>query len=213
MALACPRRPARRPATLAPARSSTLAQARWQPARQPPRADSLVVQLPVGMLDDDFFYRFASIFQEEASSFLDVVDNLAHIIDPAVAPPAMVRFLAGWLALPPLPPSLDEAYQRRYVKEARGWRAWRGTRRGLTELLRFLTGGEVEVADSGGVFRQGEAGLRPAQVRVTVEGTGWLTEADFIELVRDEVPANATLELFIGQRRAWPKESEQPNAN
>ena len=129
----------------------------------PRRPDWLVGQLPVGMLDNDFFYRFASIFQEEATTLLDDVDNLGNVIDPAVAPLPMLRFLAGWLGLPPLAPSLDEAYQRRYVHEAAEWRWWRGTKLGLTGLLDLLTGGPVEIADSGGIFRQGDVGDHAAR--------------------------------------------------
>ena len=171
---------------------------------EPRRGDWLVGQLPVGMLDNDFFYRFASIFQEEATTLLDDVDNLSNVIDPAVAPLPMVRFLAGWLGLPPLAPSLDEAYQRRYVREAAEWRWWRGTKLGLTGLLDLLTGGPVEIADSGGIFRQGDVGDHAARAVIRVASTGWLSEEDFIDLVADEVPANLSTEIFVGERRIWP---------
>jgi phage tail-like protein len=156
------------------------------------------------MLDDDFFYRFASIFQDQAGTYLDSIDNLEHVLDPAVAPPAMVRFLATWLALPPLEPSLDELYQRLFVQAAAKLRWWRGTRRGLSTMLELLTPGRVQVTESGGVFRQGEAGERAPWARVWVETTGWLPEAELVEVVRDEVPANVALELFVGERRLWP---------
>ena len=172
------------------------------------RPDWLVGQLPVGMLDDDFFYRFASLFQEQAATYLDGIDNLENVLDLSVAPPAMVRFLAAWLALPPLEPSLDELYQRLLVKAATKLRWWRGTRRGLTIMAELLTGGRVQVAENGGIFRQGEAGERVPRVTVRVERTGWLPEADFVEVVRDEVPANVALELFAGERRLWPPPAE-----
>jgi phage tail-like protein len=168
------------------------------------RPDWLAGQLPVGMLDDNFFYRFVSIFQEEAGTYLDDIDNLANIIDPAVAPPAMVRFMAGWLALPPINPALDETYQRRLVLEASKLQWWRGTKQGLSGLLELFTGQPVDVVDSGGVFRQGEVNQAPAEVTVRVSSVGWLSETDLVELVRDEVPANARLELFVGERRIFP---------
>jgi phage tail-like protein len=170
-------------------------------ARQP---DWLVGQLPVGMLEDNFFYRFASIFQEQAGTFLDAVDNLDKVVDPAVAPPAMVRFLAAWLALPPLDPTLDETYQRKFVMQAAKLRWWRGTRQGLQAFLELLTGGPVRVDDSGGVSRRCSSPPRCAKVTVRVGTTGWLSEEDFVELVRDEVPANVALELFVGEQRLWP---------
>jgi phage tail-like protein len=173
------------------------------------RPDWLVGQLPVGMLEDSFFYRFASIFQEQATTYLDAVDNISNIVDPAVAPPGMVRFLAAWLALPPLEPSLPELYQRQLVKAAASLRWWRGTKTGLVQLLSALTGAGVEVTDNGGIFHQGEAGRRQPHVRVRTESTGWLSEDELVELVRDEVPANATLELYVGGRRLWPPDTER----
>jgi len=126
------------------------------------------------------------------------------LVDPAVAPPSMVRFIAGWLALPPINPALDELYQRRLVLHASKLQWWRGTKLGLSGLLELFTDGTVEVVDTGGVFRQGEVRRRPAQVVVRVQKAGWLSEADLVELVRDEVPANVDLQLFIGDRRIFP---------
>jgi phage tail-like protein len=168
------------------------------------RPDWLVSQLPVGMLDDNFFYRFVSIFQEQAGTYLDGIDNLPNTIDPAVAPPAMVRFLAGWLALPAINPALDEIYQRRLVLEASKLQWWRGTKQGLSGLLELFACGHVEITDSGGVFRQGQATANAPQVTVRVDSAGWLSEPEFVELVRDEVPANVSLELFVGDRRLFP---------
>jgi hypothetical protein len=31
-----------------------------------------------------------------------------------------------------------------------------------------------------------------------------LTEEDFVEVVRDEVPAHVMVEMFVGGRRIWP---------
>jgi phage tail-like protein len=162
------------------------------------------------MLDDNFFYRFVSIFQEEAETYLDDIDNLPNVIDPAVAPPAMVRFMAGWLALPPINPALDETYQRQLVLQASKLQWWRGTKLGLSGLLELFTGEPVEVIDSGGVFRQGEAGDARPQVKVRVGGAGWLSEAALVDLVADEVPANVDIELFVGDRRIFPPGQANP---
>jgi phage tail-like protein len=173
------------------------------------RSDWLVGQLPVGMLDSDFFLRFASIFQEQSGTYLDAIDSLPNIIDPAVAPPSMVRFLAGWLALPPLRPSMDELDQRRTVMEMAEIRRWRGTKRGLTDLLALLTGGEVDISDRSGVFRAGTGGEHLPLVTIRVNSTGWLSEHDLIEVVLDEVPAHASMELFVGERKIWPMASAE----
>ncbi len=53
------------------------------------------------------------------------------------------------------------------------------------------------------MWREGDAPLDTAWVRLTVASTGWLSEPDFVELVRDEVPAHVRAELWVGDRRVW----------
>jgi phage tail-like protein len=168
------------------------------------RSDWLLGQLPVGMLDDSFFFRFVSMFQEVASSYLDGVDNLDYVLDPTVAPPPMVRYLALWLGLPAIDPGIDEMWQRTIVKEMGSILPWRSTRSGLERYLTLLTGAPVEVVDGGGVVRQGEMGDHASWVRITVQSTGWLNDRDLIAVVRDEVPASTFLELRLGGRLLWP---------
>src|SRR5437763_1081784 len=82
------------------------------------RSDWLLGQLPMGMLDDDFFVRFVSIFQEVATTMLDDVDNLGNVVDVTVAPEPMVRWLGSWLGLSSIDPSLPHELQRRIVRES-----------------------------------------------------------------------------------------------
>ena len=62
------------------------------------RNDWLLGQLPMGMMDDDFFVRFVSIFQEVATSTLEGADNIENIVDVTVAPESMVRYLGSILS-------------------------------------------------------------------------------------------------------------------
>ena len=50
------------------------------------RDDWLLAQLPVGMLEDDFFVRFVSIFQQVATTMLEDADNIEYVLDPTGAP-------------------------------------------------------------------------------------------------------------------------------
>jgi phage tail-like protein len=168
------------------------------------RNDWLLGQLPMGMMDDDFFVRFVSIFQEVATSMLEGADNIENIVDVTVAPEPMVRYLGSWIGVDSIDQSLPSELQRRIVRESGEILAWRGTKRGLQQFLELVTDGPVEIEESGGIFAEGEAGLRPATVRMKVDSTGWATESDFVELVRDEIPANVSFELFVGNRRLWP---------
>jgi phage tail-like protein len=177
------------------------------------RNDWLVGQLPMGMLDDDFFIRFTSIFQELATTMLDGADNIPNVVDVTVAPDAMVRWLGSWIGVRSIDSSLPDGLQRRIVREAGQILAWRGTRRGLTQFLELLTGGPAEVEDSGGIFVAGAGGDRPPHVRMKVQSTGWISERDFLGLVEDELPANVTYELYVGDHRLWPAAAEGGGTN
>jgi hypothetical protein len=41
-------------------------------------------------------------------------------------------------------------------------------------------------------------------VVIRVESTGWVPERDFVEWVRDELPANVRFDLYVGDRQLWP---------
>lgn len=170
--------------------------------------DWLLDQLPVGMVQEDFFRRFVSIFQEVATSYLELADGMEHVVDPAVAPAPVLPWLGTWLGTNVIDPDLGvKAHedlgvdvQRRLVRAAGRTLAWRGTRRGVTEWLQAITGGPVLIDDPGGVYREGEAPVRAPIVRITVRSTGWMPEDEFVELVRSELPAHVGLELHVGDR-------------
>ncbi|MEO6885185.1 MAG: phage tail protein [Jatrophihabitantaceae bacterium] len=166
----------------------------------------LLNQLPVGMLTGDFFVRFVSIFQQIGSSLIEDADNIDYLADVSVAPDAMVRWLGSWIGTESIDPSLADELQRRIVAGAAATLTWRGTAFGLTRFLELISGGPAEVSDGGGVWREGEAPADTAWVRMRVESTGWMPETDFVELVRDEVPAHVYAELYVGERRIWPAE-------
>src|SRR3954469_4902501 len=99
-------------------------------------------QLPLAMLDDPFLVRFLGIFQTLADSYMAQVDNLEHLVAVSVAPSPMVRFLGSWLGAESIDPSLEDELQRRIVREYGRMLPWRGTTRGMVQLLELVTGGE-----------------------------------------------------------------------
>ncbi|HVC14931.1 MAG TPA: phage tail protein [Acidimicrobiales bacterium] len=171
------------------------------------RNDWMLGQLPMGMLDDELFVRFVSMFQEVASSLVDGADNIGNIVDPTVAPVPALSWLASWLGVNWIEPSLPDDVQRVLVRECGKALAWRGTSRGLEILLRAVTGGEVTVEESGGIRRALEQRVPAphAVVRVEVQSTGWMSDDDFVELVTDEVPANVHCEIVVDGRTLWPE--------
>jgi phage tail-like protein len=137
------------------------------------RDDWLLHQLPVGMVEDDFLYRFVSIFQRVADTAMHQIDTLPHVFDPTVAPEPMVQTMARWLGVEWLDSSLDGRLQREIVLRYSELIQWRGTKRGLTRLLELLSGAPATVRDSGGIFPEGESPAAAPHVRIDVESTGW----------------------------------------
>ena len=168
------------------------------------RDDWLLHQLPVGMAEDDFLYRYVTIFQCVADTVMHQVDTLPHMFDPTVAPEPMVQSMARWLGVDWLDSSLDGRLQREIVLRYSELIQWRGTRRGLQDLLEMLTAGRVSIEDSGGVFPEGEAPAAPPHVRIDVESTGWNSTNDLVRIVRDELPATVAFDLWVAGERVWP---------
>jgi phage tail-like protein len=166
--------------------------------------DWLVRQLPQGMLAEDFFVRFVSIFQEQAGTLLAHADNLPHLADVGLSPPAMVREMGRWLGLAGIDASYSPETQRRILRVAAATLQWRGTVSGLEQLLGLYSGGPVRITEGGGVFPEGQAPAGPAWVVFEVDSTGPLGEADFLTLVLDEVPAHVHTEVVVAGRRIWP---------
>lgn len=170
------------------------------------RNDWMLGQLPMGMLDDDFFVRFVSIFQAVATSLVEGADNISNLVDPTVAPVPALSWLASWFGVTWIEPSLPDDLQRRLVRECGKALEWRGTHRGLEMLLRAVTGGDVVVTESGGIRHRIEprSDIPDPVVRVEVTSTGWMSDDDFIELVTDEVPANVRCEIVVDGRTLRP---------
>lgn len=168
----------------------------------------LVNQLPVGMLNNDFFVRFVSIFQELAGSLMEDADQMVHVPDATVTPAPMLRYLASWIDAQTVDPSLPADLQRLILRSSARSLAVRGTRQGLVDFLTMLSGSPVEVTDGGGVWAEGGAPDDPAWVRMVVPGTGHLSEDEFVALIRDEIPAHVRAELIIAGRRVLATNEE-----
>jgi phage tail-like protein len=167
-------------------------------------------QLPVAMLDHDFFVRFVSIFQDMGSTLLEDADNLEHVASTTVAPSPMLPYLASWIGVETIDDSQPESLQRRIVAGAAKTLTWRGTARGLRSYLELISEGPAEIEEGGGIWRAGDAPEDTAWVVMRVRSTGLLELTDFIDVVRDEVPAHVRAELYVGPDRVWTSEEEWP---
>jgi phage tail-like protein len=169
------------------------------------RPDWLLQQLPVAMVEDDFLSRFVMIFQSIADTELHHVDQLKHVFDPNVAPDEIVRVMGWWIGIEWIDSSLPDELQRSFVNGYSQLLRWRGTCRGLTMLIEMITGAPVTITDSGGVYLEGASIERDPHVVLRAQQTGWVTEADLTRIVRAELPATVTFELFVGSRQLWPQ--------
>lgn len=169
------------------------------------RPNWLINQLPGGMLDDDFLLRFLSIFQSVADTLVAHPEQMEHLLDPAVTPEPMLRFIGRWLGIESLDAATPLPVQRRMVAEMGHLIGWRGTRRGLLHALELLTGQPAEVRDNGGVYPEGQApGATGRHVEISVASPGWTTPEHLVALITEELPASVTFELWVGGARLWP---------
>ena len=183
--------------------TSSLVPVRTRPRRDP---DWMLNQLPVAMAGEDFFARYVRIFQQLGTTLFEDADNIDHVLDVTVAPVEMVRWLASWIGMTSLDESLPEDLQRRIVSSAARTLAWRGTARGLRTYLELITGTDVRVEEGGGVWEAGEAPVDTAWVRLQLDSTGMLGEAELVAAVRDEVPAHVRAEVVVEGRVVWSTE-------
>jgi phage tail-like protein len=167
---------------------------------------SLAEQLPACLAEDEFLARFIGIFDEVADTVEMQVANLENLIDVAVAPDQMVQWLGHfWLDVYLLDPTMDIDRRRRWVREM-GRLLWlRGTAEGLEGLLELVTGRQVEVFDSGGVYPAGAAPHNSHHVEVWVDDGGFTSDEHLLATVHRELPAEVTFELQVGSRQIWPR--------
>lgn len=107
-------------------------------------------QLPALFADDDFIQRFVTAFDAALAPVFATLDCLPSYLDPKLAPEDFLDWLATWVGL-----EADESWtverRRQLVYRAVDLHSLRGTRRGVVEHVRLVTGGEVEITESGAV--------------------------------------------------------------
>jgi phage tail-like protein len=145
----------------------------------------LVTLLPaVYQEEDPFISRFTAGLDDVLAPVIATLDNLEAYVDPMLAPEDFLSWLAGWVGVT-VNENAPVALHRATVARAAELHRLRGTIAGLKSTLELLTGGDVEVADSGGVARSDRPGT-PAPgdarpwVRVAVRvpaGTDWSPDA------------------------------------
>ena len=157
----------------------------------------LVEQLPRAMSGDPVLRGFVAAFEEVADTVLERVDSVEHHVDPGLATPEMLQFLASWLGVE-LEPTDPLDYQRMLVGEVGRLLGWRGTRHGMESLLAAATGSRVTVTDGGGIFGRNDP-IPPADQEIVVhlDHTGHLNERQVLGFLKRELPLGTTVRLDI----------------
>ena len=145
--------------------------------------------------EDPFVLRFTAGLDDVLAPVLSTLDNLDAYVDPHLTPEDFLTWLSGWVGA-----VVDEttplALRRAAVAQAAALHRSRGTPDGLRELVELLTGGVVEVADSGGASWSPTPDATPpgeanpwVRVRVSVEQASEQTLAAMRSAVEAAVAA------------------------
>ena len=160
--------------------------------------------MPAVYQEDPDAMRWTEALDEVLAPAISVLDCIGAYLDPMLAPDDFVLWLADWFGT-----VLDENWPLRRQREAvaRSVALYRrsGTLAGLRELLELVTGGMVEVEDSGGaIWSQAPNTAPPGRdepaltVRVPAPGGSRFDVKAIGDLVAAVKPAHVahTVEVF-----------------
>jgi phage tail-like protein len=166
----------------------------------------LVDSLPALFQEDGFTQRFMSAFDAALAPIFASLDNLPAYLDPWLAPEDFLEWLAGWFGM-----ALDESWsidrRRALVAKAFDFYRMRGTANGLRTQLETLTGGTVEMHETGGVSTSSTAGSAlPGSpnfallVRIVVDDPATVNLSRLDALVASAKPAYVTHKVELVKR-------------
>lgn len=159
---------------------------------------------------EPFIRRFLGIFDGIGTTVEHQVAGVENLVDSAVAPLPVVRWLASCLGEDGIDPGMPAGEQRRWLEQVGELLWWRGTKKGVTGMVALLTGSDPDISDTGGVFQRGESPSDPGHVTVSVADGGSAGDEQLFALLRRELPADVTFELHVGGRLVWPANAERP---
>lgn len=156
----------------------------------------LAALLPAVLREDGLATRLTEGLDAVLAPVIATLDCLPAYVDPGLAPPDFLAWLGTWVGV-----ALDDSWplerRRAAVRAAVTLYRSRGTPAGLRAHLEVLTGGRVELVDSGGVSWSATPGgaARPAGepellVRVVGPDAGASDPVVLHELVASAKPAH-----------------------
>jgi phage tail-like protein len=162
--------------------------------------------LPALYQEDDFTQRFVSAFDAALAPIFAALDNFPAYLDPWLAPEDFLEWLGSWFGIV-LDESWSPARRRALVSRAFEFYRMRGTASGLKEQVEVLTGGAVDLHETGGVSSSTIAGAAlPGSpnfallVRVTLDDPATINLTRLDALVMAAKPAHVTHKVEIVKR-------------
>jgi len=162
--------------------------------------------LPALYQEDDFTQRFVSAFDAALAPIFAALDNFPAYLDPWLAPEDFLEWLGSWFGIV-LDESWSPARRRALITRAFEFYRMRGTAGGLKEQVEVLTGGSVDLHETGGVASSTTAGgTLPGSpnfallVRVTMDDPDTINLARLDALVMAAKPAHVTHKVEIVKR-------------
>ncbi len=177
--------------------------------------EDLTTPVPIASLLPEIYQRHDEMLVLLAEALDEVIapawmsiDCFDAYLDADLAPRDFLEMLAGWVGLG-LDSNWSEEQTRRLVGKAVELYRWRGTRRGLHELVLAFTGAEPVIEDSGGLLWSDTPGTEapgspePA-VRVLVELPADVPAdlARLTRLIAANLPAHVAVTVEI-RRAGW----------
>jgi phage tail-like protein len=168
-----------------------------------PSAHPLGDFLPGVFLEDPMAGGFTAGLDPMLAPVHLTLDCLDAYLDPRLAPLDFLPWLASWVGID-LDETLPESWQRAIVAAAGSLHHVHGTRAGLERLVELVTGGTVEVRESGGVRWSALTGAEPpgspvpgleVVVRVADPGPGVQERVE--RVVREVRPAHLPFRVRV----------------
>lgn len=169
-------------------------------------AHPLIDFLPALFQEDPFTQRFVSAFDAALAPIFATLDNLPWYFDPWLAPTDFLDWLASWFGMP-----IDESWsierRRGLVAKAFDLYRMRGTAAGLKAHVEALTGGEVELHETGAIATSTTAGAAlpgspnfAVLVRITVDDPTSVNVSRLDALIAAAKPAHITHKIELVKR-------------
>jgi phage tail-like protein len=161
-----------------------------------PVSHPIIEMLPGVFQEDDFARRLTNGLDAVLAPVYMCLDGLESYIDARLCPDDFLPWLASWVGV-----LLDENWpqekQREFIQAAVPLFRWRGTSRGLRQEVEILTGGVVEIAETGGVTVSNRpAGTLPGEnyprctVRVTLPADSPISDQSINLIIDAAKPAH-----------------------